>query len=451
MNAPGITFRERTDDDPLPPDGASDHYVKSYESSLDRAMRALEDAQPTVYHDGYDPGPVPDHLLESPPLADSVPPTLDEIDREFVERKDGHSTEEQPKPIDWADLENKPIPKREWVCRDWIGYYPILFSGKGSAGKSLLIQQWASSIALGRTFIGEIAQPKRVLYWACEEEQDELHRRQIGFSRHMRQPLSAFRDFMAVPRLGCENTLYTTEYGRPMWTPMIELLRQQVNDFMADVLILDNIGHVFGANENARHDVTAFINGLYGLVCGRKFSLILIGHPAKSEGSEFAGSGAWENAVRMRWYLGDSLPGEKRSVDDESDIDPNSQLRFLCKRKTNYSAQDYVRFVLDDGVFKPEEIDPDTTGVYGQLRRRKATVTVVDGIKTLAGMGKHCSEAKGQNYLPALLAEFGLLNNCTRGEVADAMRHLMTEGKLKREVVGHYANRAPRYGLVIVE
>jgi len=397
---------------------------------------------------------IPDYVQDVPPLEAYEPTITAPEDRQAdkAERKDGHTLAEQPKPIDWAALENQPIPKREWVCKDWIGYYPTLFSGKGSAGKSLLMQQWASSIAIGRSFVGEIAEPKRVLYWACEEDQEELHRRQVGFSRHMRHPLSGFLpNFLVVPRLGCENTLYTTEYGRPMWTPMIEMLRQQVNDTAADVLILDNIGHVFGANENARHDVTAFINGLYGLVCGRKFSLILIGHPAKSEGSEFAGSGAWENAVRMRWYLGDSLPGEKRSEDDEGDVDPNSQLRFLCKRKTNYSAQDYVRFVLADGVFKPEELDPDTTGVYGQLRRKKAAAAILDGIRALARMGKHCSEAKGQNYLPALLAEYNLLNNCTRGEVADAMRHLMTDGKLKREVVGHYANRAPRYGLVIVE
>ena len=50
--------------------------------------------------------------------------------------------------------------------------------------------------------------------------------------------------------------MLSTVYGAPKLTPLMDELRAQVNDYKADVLILDNVGQTFGANENCRHDVT---------------------------------------------------------------------------------------------------------------------------------------------------------------------------------------------------
>ena len=75
---------------------------------------------------------------------------------------------------------------------------------------------------------------------------------------------------------------------------------EQANDHRADIVILDNLAQVYGANENVRHETTAFVNGLHGAL-GLNRALALIGHPSRAPGSEISGSSAWEASVRMRF------------------------------------------------------------------------------------------------------------------------------------------------------
>lgn len=389
-----------------------------------------------------------DDDLPPPAAVDARGALEQDVEAEFEPRTDGEPTKVRTHRVVWSELHGEP-PTRDWIVRDWFGYFPTLISGRGSAGKSLLMQQAASAIAVGRSFLGHVEDAKRVLMWACEEDEEELWRRQLRFARWLKTDLASFdENFYADARLGLENTLYTTEYGRPMWTPMIEVLRQQVNDFAADMLIIDNLGQVYGADENKRHDVTAFINGLIGLVTERKFSIVLIGHPAKVNGSEFAGSGAWENAARMRLYLGDRLPDEKEPESDE-DVDP--RIRVLAKRKTNYSERDYLRFTLDEGVFNVEQMDSGSSGVVDMLRKRKANRVVLDGLKELQERGIVASESPGKNYLPSLLKQYKFHDQLSPGELTQAMRKLIHDGVIARGVVGKDNARRARHGLVITE
>jgi hypothetical protein len=112
------------------------------------------------------------------------------------------------------------------------------------------------------------------------------------------------------------------------------------------VWIGDNIGHLYAAGENNRAQVTSFCSGIIGLVQDRPFCPILIGHTAKAIGSEYSGSTAWENAARMRWYLSDTLPDQE--VEKDLDDPPESNRRFLSKRKSNYGREDYVQLKLDE-------------------------------------------------------------------------------------------------------
>jgi RecA-family ATPase len=104
-----------------------------------------------------------------------------------------------------------------------------------------------------------------------------------------------------------------------------------VNDLRVDVLVLDNIGRVYGGNESDRHQVTMFVNGALGMVRGRPFAPVFLGHVARSQGSEFSGSAAWENACRMRWYMARTLPDHKQDEDEPTD----TGIVYLAKRKAN--------------------------------------------------------------------------------------------------------------------
>ena len=93
--------------------------------------------------------------------------------------------------------------------------------------------------------------------------------------------LSDFDNNLIIePRAGKDNTLVSSEFGKLMFAPLMEELRQQAHDYRANAVILDNSAQLFGGNENDRHHVTAFMNNLAGTLQGK--ALMLLAHPARS-------------------------------------------------------------------------------------------------------------------------------------------------------------------------
>jgi hypothetical protein len=82
-------------------------------------------------------------------------------------------------------------------------------------------------------------------------------------------------------------------------------------------------------------------------------AVLLLAHPARAAGSEFSGGAAWENAARARLYLGDKLPDQKAEPDEE----PAENVRYLARRKPNYTAKDWRRFTYQDGVMVPDAVE----------------------------------------------------------------------------------------------
>lgn len=352
-------------------------------------------------------------------------------------------------PMDWAALAGRTPPEREWIIRWWLSYTVTLFVGAGGIGKTLLVLQIAVALAIGRRFIDDVTAPVKVLIWACEDDRDEIWRRVAAICRWFGIDMAELQGRLIVePRIGQDNTLFTTEYGKPVWTPLLGELEAQVHDYGADVLFLDNIGQTFAANENNRHDATAFLNGIYGIGRGRRFAPVVMGHPARAAGSEFAGNAAWENAARMRWYLGTKLP----DVPDQDDGDTESNERFLCKRKTNYSEKDYVRLVYTDGVLVPDE--PVSTGLEGTMkavREKQARRVVLEGFRRLLGTGQFPTATQNSpSYLPRMLLDAKLNEGLPKQALKSALADLMLEGALQMGTVGKYGNRGARQGLMEV-
>ncbi len=344
--------------------------------------------------------------------------------------------------INWEMLSDQTPPARKWLTLPslgidvgWLGLgFLTLLVGLGGIGKTLLAQMIASHLALGRI---------STLMWGCEDEHDEFWRRQIPIARSLNVGLGAFAENLHIfPRHGLDNAMYVQESGKLLWTPRIEELREQANDLDAQVIILDNAAQLFGANENDRHAVTSFLNGLSGALPGR--AILLLAHPARAAGSEFAGSGAWENTCRNRWYLGTSLPGERA---DESESDVNA--RYLSRRKSNYSAKDWRRFTYTDGVLVPDAVET-SGGMVGFLRDKKAERVVIDAARQLRDKGIRSTDGNtSPDFLPKKILEYKLSEGCNKSELADAMRAAILEGKLIRGQVGQYANRLPMMGLIV--
>ena len=347
--------------------------------------------------------------------------------------------------IDWSTLIGEPPPFR-WLLDHWLSWHPTLLAGRGGIGKSLLVQQVGTALACGLPTWCEAVEPVNVLYWACEDDKDQLHRRQDLICKQARIGFESLENnFHVDARIGLENTLMTTDYGRPVWTPTIEVLRQQVNDWQIDVLFLDNIGHVFGGDENSRHVVTRFINGIAGLVTDRPFCPIFLGHPSKAPGSSYSGSTAWENSVRMRWYLDDKMPDQKNG--DSSDPDPDPDYRILSKRKSNYTALDYVQLKFEAGTLQPIDHQRGDSGMIKMLRAKKAASVIRSAMLALAKANIYGNDTPGRSFLPVVIIQNKLAEGSTKAELTDAMRTMILSQELKREVVGKNSARHDIYGL----
>lgn len=387
-------------------------------------------------------------FAEEPPEGH---PAMDEIPHEGVTRANPPISANAPPihPMDWRKLEHATPPERDWAIDHWLGMNHVtLLAGAGGVGKSLVSQMIGSALCLGENYLGTIVQPRRVLIWACEDDADEIWRRQVAIARYFDVPLSAFADgnrLVIVPRSGEENTLRTKQGWCPLWAE----LQEQVCDYKADVLFLDNVGQTC-SEEIDRYTVTSFVNGCAGLgkPADLKTATVLLAHPGKSLGSEYSGSTAWENACRMRWYFGAKLPDQEK---DESDPPADGE-RFLSKRKTNYSVRDFRRFTYDNGVLIPDQESGLPPAHDMKMRTLHAEGVIMRAIPVLTAMGKFPTDGStSPEYLPKLILEFKLGEGMQKKELGIVMRGLMVLGRIRRAQIGAYSNRNPRIGLVLSE
>jgi hypothetical protein len=203
--------------------------------------------------------------------------------------------------LDWTRL-RRPLRPRIWIMKGWLTTVPTLFAARGGTGKSLQAQTMCTAIATGKDHIGIVEKARTCLIWSCEDDVDEILRRQDGINRYFGVKDSDLNRLHINPRIGLENSLMDFVDGKLVATPVLEILRQQVNDLKAEVLVLDNVAHLYGGLDD-RTQVTRFVSTITGLVTGRPFAPIFVTHVSKMQGSEYTGSIAWENAVRMRWLL----------------------------------------------------------------------------------------------------------------------------------------------------
>lgn len=248
-------------------------------------------------------------------------------------------------PRKWTE----PAPPRRWLVPEWIprGVVTALY-GDGGMGKSLLAQQLMASTAIGRPWLGLPTTPGRALGIMCEDDADELHRRQDAINAQMGLGAASWDRLRLVSRLGMDNVLMSfdgCDVGTP--TATFELLDKLCAAEKPDLLVCDTIADFFGGNENNRSQVRQFVQNTFGrLARDHACAVVVCGHPSASgisNGSGTGGSTAWNNTVRSRMYL---------TKPEGEDASPDA--RVLSRKKANYAARDAdVPLLWDAGAFRP--------------------------------------------------------------------------------------------------
>ena len=240
------------------------------------------------------------------------------------------------RPGEWY---GKTAPAREWVVQDWLpkGKVTSLY-GDGGLGKTLTAQMLATCLSVGGDWLGEKTEKCRVLAVLCEDDADEIHRRQEDINSHYVMDMKTWEteDTLGyMCREGEDNLLMTFDSQSigtltEFWTNLRDAAVAQ----KADLIILDTLADIFGGNEVSRLEVRQFVQrALLGLAQAIGGSVLFLAHPSqagKASGQGFSGSTAWNNSVRSRWYLS--------AVDEDPLVSGRNSLRRLSRVKSNYSA-----------------------------------------------------------------------------------------------------------------
>ena len=344
------------------------------------------------------------------------------------------------------------VPERRWLVRDWIpfGYVTALY-GDGGTGKSLLAQMLGTATAIGQPWLDiETAGPIRSLAVLCEDDLDELQRRQENINRLYGCRFGDLGLVRWLPRLGYDNLLMSFDRsGRGVLTPFFEQVRQAALELQAQLLIVDTAADVFGGNENIRPQVRQFIQAALGrLAREMNGAVLLCAHPSvtgMANGTGTGGSTGWSNTVRSRLYLGRPEPDE----DEEESAAPDDSLRVLTRKKANLaSSGETVELRWENGVFvtTQERVDSFTMGSLGGMVRARAERVFLQLLDALTREGRHVNDAaRGSIFAPAIFAKRPEREGLKRGDFSAAMERLFAGGAIKVETFkDHHRNSCRR-------
>jgi RecA-family ATPase len=276
----------------------------------------------------------------------------------------------------------------QWLPR---GTVTALFGG-GGIGKSLLIQQAATCIANGIGIFGATVTRGPVLAYLCEDDNNEVRRRQRDLLAYLgRSPAYSADGLHVAGRAGCENVMLTFGADRlPVPGPFLATIERECERIRPSALMLDNIAQLFGGIENDRYMVTAFANLLAGIAHRHDCAVLLLGHNAKAQGSEYSGSTAWEAAVRTRLWM------ERRE----------DGLIELHRRKANYAGQASAVMEYQHGALV--EIDESRRDESAAARAAEPAVLEALAMFTARQVAtSHVPTAR--TYLVTLATKHGLL------------------------------------------
>lgn len=215
----------------------------------------------------------------------------------------------------------------------WGEMLPLLqttmLTGPGGVGKSLFEQMLCTCIALGVPFLGLETMQMNTLYVTCEDDPDELWRRQAAICAWLGIPIAALTGKLHLVSLCGETSTELAMFdatGRIALTDRWRELEATCEELDIRLYAFDNATDAMGGNLNDLHQVAAFVNLLTGLAIRRDGLAMILHHPNKA-GDDWLGSVAWHNKVRSRLIIADS------------EIEGDDDARTIRNPKANYGPR----------------------------------------------------------------------------------------------------------------
>lgn len=318
-------------------------------------------------------------------------------------------------------------PARRSLWGDWLPLHQTtMLTGAGGVGKSLFDQALCTAIALGIPFLGMDTVQRNTLYITCEDDEDELWRRQydicdaFGVGRrdvigklHLCHLTGTPDTALAAAKADNKEEIEPTD----RWHE----LRNTCDAFDIGLFAFDNATDALAADHNQIHPVAAFVNMLTGLAIERDGVAMIIHHPNKS-GDDWLGSVAWHNKVRSRLII--------KKTEDEADADA----RTITNPKANYGPSGgVIDFRWHKGCFVREDDMPSDTAaeLRKTIQAQHENTVFLDCLRATAEQGREVSDKVGPNYAPARFANMTEAKGVKKPALARAMERLFHIGAIE--------------------
>lgn len=381
-------------------------------------------------------------LPELPSYDDLNPPPGEEGDYYIdggLPPQEAAANDAEPLPvIDPSIWHEQPIPPREWMVADWLPLRQATYlTGPGSAGKSLLSQQLATCISLGLPFLGQRTREAPAFYITCEDDADELHRRQAAICKSLNITLSALKGRLHLTSLmgATDNYLATFDQdGHMRIEPRYRQIEAAILRHPGAFVVMDNVAHLTG-DEIRRSAVAGFVNLMNRLALNSDGAVLFLGHPNKA-GDAYSGSTAWENQVRARLFM--------ETPKDETGEAPDPDVRTLSRAKSNYARNgEALQFRWVEWAFVRDEDMP--RGVGASMAESAQAATENDAflacLRIRNEQGRPVSEKWGPTYAPAQFERMKESKRIGKKRLEHAMERLFATGKIGRGFVTRDHNK----------
>jgi RecA-family ATPase len=339
--------------------------------------------------------------------------------------RDGLST--RPDLVHVADLDGVDAPARRWCVDQWIPDRQVtLVYGSGGTGKSTLLLQLATACVVGGDFLGIPVSRRRALFVSCEDDKDELHRRQLAVNAATGFDFADFGEgYLWLDRSTAENVMMIfNKQGQGKPTAFTENVVQLAKTYGVQLLIIDTAADVFGGNEIIRTEVRQFMSLMRKVARDIDGAVVILAHPSVAglrDGGGYSGSTAWHGSARSLL-----------TFEHDDDDDPNPDVRILTRRKANYAragATLTVRYTA--GVFHPQHPPVDQLSMLDEVQDE---ALYLDKLRGLLARGLCPSASRNRNeYAPKLMkVTFPReLAEVTTGRLEAAQKRLLETGKIR--------------------
>lgn len=335
--------------------------------------------------------------------------------------------------IDLPWWQGRPVPERRWMVRDWMpwGYVTALY-GDGGTGKSLLAQQLMTACVIEKNWLGLETTPCPAIGLFCEDDQDELLRRQHCINRALGVDFGDLGHLHIIPRVGDDNVLMTfNRNGKGELTPLWQVLVTEAKRRGARLAVIDTAADTFGGDELRRAEVRQFIASCLGRLAREiDGAVLLLAHPSLSglkSGEGTGASTAWSNTVRSRLYLSRPEAEEGAQIDED--------LRILTRKKANYAAiGDEIRLRWQNGVFVIEGA-PSGNFVEAIDRRnhhQEAEEAFLSCLGAVIETGRYASATPNSTcYAPKIFLKLDARRGFNKQQLERAMESLFAAGRIR--------------------